>query len=57
MGALLIEAFVNNEIYTLIKFILMGNQFFVSNSFRDVSLYPTADRNRCIYSMKFEFCF
>ena len=57
MGALLIEAFVNNEIYTLIKFILMGNQFFVSNSFRDVSLYPTADRNRCIYSMKFEFRF
>ena len=39
MGALLIEAFENNEIYTLIKFILMGNQFFVSNSFREVCHY------------------
>ena len=55
MGALLIDVFENNDIYTLIKcfFYWSRNLFqFVFEVYVTLyTLYPTADRIGCIYSI------
>ena len=58
-GVLRIKVFENSGTYTLNRSFFNGQPIFSFKFFFEIHVpfYPTADKNRCIYSVKFEFCF